>query len=160
MRIGQGYDAHRLVSGRKLVLGGVEIPHTLGLDGHSDADVLTHAIMDAILGAAALGDIGTHFPPGDFIYKDACSIELLGIVANKIDLGGYHILNLDTTIVAQQPKLGGYIKHMRGNIARALGLNSGQVSVKATTEEEMGFTGRGEGISAHAIVLIAKKDLI
>ena len=164
LRIGHGYDAHRLVAGqgRKLVLGGEEISfkelgRTFGLDGHSDADVLTHAVMDALLGALALGDIGRHFPPGDPAFKDARSIKLLEQVAGMIGERGYCLVNLDATVIAEKPKLAGYIPNIRENLAGALGVPAGQVSVKATTEEGMGFTGRMEGIAAHCVVLIQKK---
>ena len=153
-RIGHGYDAHRLVPGRKLILGGVEIEHPCGLDGHSDADVLTHAVADALLGALALGDIGAHFPPGDPAFKDADSLKLLGHVAEMIRTHGYCLSNLDATVIAQQPKLAGYIPAMRENLAQAVGAPIERVSVKATTEEGMGFTGRQEGIAAHCVVLL------
>ncbi len=154
MRIGHGYDAHKLVVGRKLILGGCEIPHTHGLLGHSDADVLTHAIMDALLGAAALGDIGGLFPDTVDNFKNANSLHLLGIVREKIAVAGLHIANIDATVIAQEPKLSPYISLMRTNIASVCGVNVGQISVKATTEEHMGFTGRLEGISAHAVCLL------
>ena len=157
LRIGHGYDAHRLVAGRKLILGGQDIPHTLGLDGHSDADVLTHAVMDALLGALALGDIGKQFPPGDPVLKGADSIQLLEQVGWMIGEWGYHLVNLDATIIAEKPKLAGYIPKMRENLAKALDASVEQVSVKATTEEGMGFTGRMEGIAAHCLVLLQKK---
>ena len=154
MRIGHGYDVHRLVVGRKLILGGVKITHTHGLQGHSDADVLTHAIIDALLGAAALGDIGSLFPDTDSKFKDADSLELLGTVCRKIYLHGYKISNIDATIIAQQPKLAPFIYQMRQNIANVCGVEVSQVNVKATTEENLGFTGRLEGISAHAVCLL------
>ena len=154
MRIGHGYDVHRLVSGRKLILGGVEIPYELGLEGHSDADVLVHAIMDALLGAAALGDIGQHFPDNDDKYLGADSIELLKAVGRLIKEQGYTVGNIDSTILCQRPKLKDYIVSMRGTIAEALGIDISQVSVKATTEEGLGFTGSGEGIAAHAVCLL------
>lgn len=154
MRIGHGYDAHKLIVGRKLILGGCEIPHTHGLLGHSDADVLTHAIMDALLGAAALGDIGILFPDTTDNFKNTNSLHLLGIVCEKIAAAGLHIDNIDTTIIAQEPKLSPYISLMRTNIASGCGVSVGQISVKATTEEHMGFTGRLEGISAHAVCLL------
>ncbi len=156
MRIGQGYDVHKLIKGRKLILGGVEIPFKKGLDGHSDADVLLHAIMDALLGAAALGDIGKLFPDTDEKYKGANSLELLGAVASVIRNSGYEIVNIDSTIIAQAPKLSPYITEMRGKISLATNLTLDQVSVKATTEEGLGFTGKGKGIAASAIVLIKK----
>ena len=152
MRIGQGYDVHRLVPGRALILGGVNIPYEKGLDGHSDADVLVHAVMDALLGAAALGDIGKLFPDTDERYRGADSIALLREV--KLHLTGYTVCNIDATIIAQRPKLAGHIDAMRQNIADALSLDVSQVSVKATTEEHLGFTGSGEGIAAHAICLL------
>ncbi len=155
MRIGHGYDVHRLVSGRKLILGGVELPFDMGLDGHSDADVLIHAIMDALLGAAALGDIGQHFPDDDDKYLGADSIMLLKEVGHIIAGHGFVIGNIDSTILCQRPKLKPYIMSMRENIAEALGMKISQVSVKATTEEGLGFTGSGEGIAAHAVCLIS-----
>ena len=154
MRIGQGYDVHRLVEGRKLILGGVEIPYEIGLLGHSDADVLTHSIMDAILGAAALGDIGKLFPDSKDEYKDADSLVLLGKVVSLIKSKGYIIENIDSTIIAQRPKLASYIDEMREKIAAACGMEADWVSVKATTEEGLGFTGSGEGIACQAICLI------
>ncbi len=154
MRIGQGYDVHRLTEGRKLIIGGVEIPYEKGLDGHSDADVLLHAIMDALLGAAALGDIGLLFPDTDEQYAGADSMKLLRKVGEVLDEKGYSICNLDATVIAQEPKLRPYIDAMRQNIAEALTIDVSQVSVKATTEEHLGFTGRKEGIAAQAIVLI------
>lgn len=154
MRIGQGYDVHRLVEGRKLILGGVEIPHTKGLLGHSDADVLVHAIMDALLGACSLGDIGKHFPDNDNEYKNADSIELLKKVCELINNNGYEIVNIDSTIIAQNPKLAPYIEKMRENIAVACSININQISVKATTEEHLGFTGQEEGISSSAVCLL------
>ncbi len=154
MRIGQGYDVHRLVKGRKLILGGVDIPHTKGLLGHSDADVLVHAIMDALLGACALGDIGKHFPDNDPEYKNADSIELLKKVCELIKSSGYEINNIDSTIIAQNPKLAPYIDKMRENIAVACSININQISVKATTEEHLGFTGQEAGISASAICFL------
>ena len=154
MRIGHGYDVHRLVSGRKLILGGVEIPYELGLEGHSDADVLVHAIMDALLGAAASGDIGKHFPDNDDKYLGADSIELLKAVGRLIKEQGYTVGNIDSTILCQRPKLKDYIVSVRGTIAEALSIDISQVSVKATTEEGLGFTGSGEGIAAHAVCLL------
>ena len=154
MRIGHGYDVHRLVSGRKLILGGVEIPYELGLEGHSDADVLVHAIMDALLGAAASGDIGQHFPDNDDKYLGADSIELLKAVGRLIKEQGYTVGNIDSTILCQRPKLKDYIVSMRGTVAEALSIDISQVSVKATTEEGLGFTGSGEGIAAHAVCLL------
>ncbi len=154
MRIGQGYDAHRLVPGRRLILGGVEVPHDRGLDGHSDADVLTHAIMDALLGAAALGDIGGLFPDSEAAYKDADSLKLLGAVCERLRAAGYEIGNIDATVIAQAPRLAPYIGAMRQNIARAAAIAPSAVSVKATTEERMGFTGEELGIAAQAAALI------
>ena len=151
MRVGMGYDVHRLVEGRKLILGGVEIPYEKGLLGHSDADVLLHAIMDALLGAAALGDIGQHFPDTDPAYKGASSIELLKRVGELLEENCYYISNIDATVIAQRPKLAGYREQMRANIAEALHLELDQVNIKATTEEGLGFTGSGEGISSQAI---------
>lgn len=156
MRIGQGYDVHRLVADRKLILGGVEIPYEKGLLGHSDADVLVHAVMDALLGAAALGDIGQHFPDSDPQYKGISSMELLKHVGRLLDEHHYVIENIDATIIAQKPKLAAYRPRMAENIASALGLKAGQVSVKATTEEGLGFTGTGEGISSQAIALLTE----
>ena len=154
MRIGHGYDVHRLVEGRKLILGGVEIPFDKGLLGHSDADVLLHAISDSLLGAAALGDIGKHFPPNDNTFKDADSRALLREVVKLLQKNGHKILNIDATFLAENPKMRPFIDKMRRNIADDLGLDISFVSVKATTEEGLGFTGSGEGISAHAVCLI------
>jgi len=156
MRIGHGYDVHRLVEGRKLILGGVEIPYEKGLLGHSDADVLVHAIMDAILGAAALGDIGRHFPDNDERFKGADSLELLKHVYKLIKEKGYKVCNIDATIIAQRPKLLNYILSMRENIAKALEIDIDCVNVKATTEEGLGFTGKEEGIAAHAVTILKK----
>lgn len=154
MRIGTGYDVHKLVEGRKLIIGGVEIPYEKGLLGHSDADVLVHAVMDALLGAAALGDIGKHFPDSDPKYKGADSLMLMREVKRILAENGYQVGNVDATIIAQTPRMSPHIDTMRRNIADALGLDVSQVSVKATTEERLGFTGRGEGISAQAVALI------
>lgn len=154
MRIGHGYDVHRFADGRELILGGVEIPYHKGLLGHSDADVLLHAVMDALLGAAALGDIGHHFPDTDPKYKDADSIKLLWDVVGFIKEAGFKVINIDSTICAQEPKLAPYIDEMRENIAVACGLRKSAVSVKATTEEGLGFTGKLEGISATAVCLL------
>lgn len=154
MRIGMGYDVHKLVENRKLILGGVEIPYEKGLLGHSDADVLVHAIMDAILGAAALGDIGKHFPDTDEKYKGADSLELLRHVGELINKENYLVGNIDATVVAQRPKLAPYIEKMRKNVADVLGIDANQVNIKATTEEGLGFTGTGEGISSNAICLL------
>lgn len=154
MRIGHGYDVHKFAENRKLILGGVEIPYELGLLGHSDADVLVHAIMDSLLGAAALGDIGKHFPDTDEKYKGADSILLLKEVCRIIDENGYKICNIDSTVIAQKPKLKDYIPQMRQIIADACNIDISCVNVKATTEEKLGFTGRLEGVSAHAVCLI------
>ena len=154
MRIGHGYDVHRLVSGRALILGGVNIPYELGVDGHSDADVLLHAVMDALLGAAALRDIGYHFPDTDMRYKGADSMELLRCVAGKLKDAGFRVSNVDVTMIAQQPKLKPYIPQMMENIANALGIGVERVNVKATTEEHLGFTGTMEGMACHAVCLL------
>ena len=154
MRVGMGYDVHRLVPERDLIIGGVKIPYEKGLLGHSDADVLLHAIMDALLGAAALGDIGKHFPDNDPAYKGADSLMLLGRVGEILSEEGYVIENIDSTIIAQKPKMAPHIEQMRKNIADTLGLDISRVNVKATTEEGLGFTGTGEGISAQAVALI------
>lgn len=154
MRIGQGYDVHKLVEGRDLILGGVTVPYELGLLGHSDADVLVHAVMDALLGAAALGDIGQHFPDTDPEYKGISSIALLERVGALLEEKGYVIENIDATVIAQRPKLAAYRPQMAENIAKALRLEVNRVSVKATTEEGLGFTGSGEGISSQAITLL------
>ena len=151
MRVGMGYDVHKLVEDRKLIIGGVDIPYEKGLLGHSDADVLLHAIMDALLGAAALGDIGKHFPDTDERYKGASSVKLLEVVGKMLDENNYIIENIDATIIAQKPKMRPYIDTMRKNIADTLGIDINQVNVKATTEEGLGFTGSGEGISSQAI---------
>ena len=157
MRIGHGYDVHRLVEGRKLIIGGVDIPYEKGLLGHSDADVLAHAIMDALLGAAALGDIGKLFPDNDPAYEGADSMKLLARVAEVLDEKGYAIGNIDATVIAQKPKLAPYIEQMRRRMAEVCGIDMEQLSVKATTEEKLGFTGSGEGIAAHAVCLIERK---
>ena len=154
MRVGMGYDVQRLTEGRKLILGGVEIPYEKGLLGHSDADVLVHAIMDALLGAAALGDIGKHFPDTDPAYKGISSISLLEHVGTLLEDHHYVIENIDATVIAQRPKLLSYMPEMVKNVAKALGIEPGQVNIKATTEEGLGFTGSGEGISAQAICLL------
>lgn len=154
MRVGFGYDVHRLIEGRPLVLGGVTIAHPVGLDGHSDADVLLHAITDAILGAAALGDIGSHFPDTDPAFKGADSMELLREVISRVAEDGFRIVNIDATVAAQVPKLRPFIDDMRRNIASATGLDVGAVSVKATTTERLGFVGQQEGMSAYAVCLI------
>ena len=156
MRIGHGYDVHRFAENRRLILGGVEIPFEYGLLGHSDADVLLHAISDALLGAAALGDIGKLFPDTDDRFLGADSLLLLAEVVRVLEKNGYHIVNIDSTVIAQKPKLRGYIGTMRQNIAEACKIDISQVSVKATTEEKLGFTGRLEGISAHSVCLIDK----
>ena len=156
MRIGHGYDVHRLVEGRALILGGVTIPYEKGLLGHSDADVLLHAVTDALLGAAGLGDIGRHFPDTDPTYKGADSLKLLAQVGEKLRSAGYGVGNIDVTMIAQRPRLKDYIPQMEENIASALGIAAAQVNVKATTEEKLGFTGTGEGMSCHAVCLIDK----
>lgn len=155
-RFGMGYDVHQLVKDRRLFLGGVEVPHTLGLLGHSDADVLLHAVADALLGAAALGDIGRHFPDTDARYEGISSLVLLAQVAKLLQEHGYQVGNVDATIVAQRPKLASYIPKMNENIARTLGISVDQVNVKATTEEKLGFTGTEQGISAYAVAGIEK----
>ncbi len=154
MRIGHGYDVHRLVPGRPLVLGGVTIPYELGLDGHSDADVLVHAVMDALLGAAGLGDIGRHFPDTDSAYKGADSMVLLAVVAEKIASAGYYVENVDVTMIAQRPKLKDHIPHMQKGISRVLGIQENAMNIKATTEEHLGFTGDGSGMACHAVCLL------
>ena len=156
LRIGHGYDVHRLLRGRKLIIGGVDIPFEAGLDGHSDADVLLHAIADALLGAAALGDIGKHFPDTDPEFLNADSLVLLKKVAELIKNEGYSVSNIDSTVIAQRPKLSGYIDQMRLNIAGAVGADISCISVKATTEENLGFTGQGLAIASHAVCLIEK----
>lgn len=159
MRIGHGYDVHRLVNGRKLILGGVDIPWHFGLEGHSDADVLLHAVTDALLGAAALGDIGKHFPDTDPKYKGISSLLLLDIAWQKINAMGYELSNLDVTVIAQKPKLATHIPAMIHNIAQTLQVSPNQVNIKATTEEHLGFTGREEGIAAHAVCILKKTGL-
>lgn len=154
MRIGHGYDVHRLVEGRPLILGGVTVPHEKGLLGHSDADVLAHAVSDALLGAAALGDIGSHFPDTDPAFKGADSLKLLSSVCEKLTAATYRIENIDATILAQRPKLRPYIDTMRENLASACGISISQINVKATTEEKLGFTGAEEGMAAHAVCLL------
>ena len=157
MRIGEGYDVHRLVAGRKLIIGGVELEYEKGLDGHSDADVLVHAIMDSLLGAAVLGDIGKLFPDNDPSYKGADSLILLSHVVERLDREGYRIVNIDSTVIAQAPKLAPHIEKMRENIAKFAQIQVSQISVKATTEERLGFSGRGEGIASRAVCLIENK---
>lgn len=157
MRIGTGYDVHGLITGRKLIIGGVTIPFEMGLDGHSDADVLTHAIMDSLLGAMALGDIGAHFPPDDMSYYGIDSMILLDKVAKLIDESGYKVANIDSVIIAQLPKMAPYIQTMRENIARVLGVDISQIGVKATTTEWLGFEGRSEGIASSAVALLLNK---
>lgn len=159
MRIGEGYDVHRLVPGRKLILGGVEIPYELGLDGHSDADVLAHAVADALLGAAALGDIGEWFPDNDDRFLGADSLQLLATVGNELRKRGYTISNIDATVIAQRPKLAALKRTMAENLAAALQLDPNRVNVKATTEEHLGFTGRGEGIAAKAVCLLEEQNM-
>ena len=154
MRIGHGYDVHKLVEGRDLILGGVKIEHTLGLLGHSDADVLLHAVSDALLGAAGLGDIGKHFPDTDPQYKGADSLKLLEIVAQRVQEAGYRVSNIDVTMIAQRPKLRPHIEQMERNIASAVGIDESRVNVKATTEERLGFTGEELGMSCHAVCLL------
>lgn len=154
MRIGHGYDAHRFAAGRRLIIGGAGIPYASGLDGHSDADVLTHAVMDALLGAACMRDIGTIFPDTDPAYKNADSIKLLGKVCGIVQAAGFSICNIDATVIAQKPKLRPYVTKMRENLASACKIEIGRVNVKATTEEGMGFTGALEGICAHAVCLL------
>jgi len=154
MRAGTGFDAHPLVAGRKLVLGGIEIPFDRGLDGWSDADVLTHAVIDSLLGAAALGDIGSHFPPGDPQYKDVSSLSLLRKAKEKLSQDGWRIVNVDATIVAESPRLREYIDPMREKLSEALGIDAGQVSVKASTANGLGMVGRGEGMMAYAAAMI------
>ena len=154
MRIGHGYDVHRLVEGRDLILGGVKIDYEKGLDGHSDADVLLHAVSDALLGAAGLGDIGRHFPDTDPQYKGADSLKLLQIVGRTVAAAGYRVGNIDVTMIAQRPKLKDHIPQMERNIAAALEMDAGRINVKATTEEKLGFTGTGEGMACHAVCLL------
>ena len=157
MRIGHGYDVHRLAAGRRLVLGGVEIPWELGLDGHSDADVLTHAVMDALLGAAALGDIGRHFPDSDPAYAGISSLRLLARVAELLAAAGWAVGNIDATIIAQRPKLAAYLPQMAERLAAVLAIPAASVNVKATTEEGLGFTGAGQGIAAHVVCLLVER---
>jgi len=154
VRVGHGYDVHRLVEGRRLMLGGVAVPFTQGLDGHSDADVLLHAVCDALLGALALGDIGVHFPDHDFRFKDISSLELLSRVVRMVEEKGYTVGNIDVTLIAEQPKVAAYTGKMRATIAKTAGIATERVSIKATTAEGMGYIGRGEGIAAHAVVLL------
>jgi 2-C-methyl-D-erythritol 2,4-cyclodiphosphate synthase len=159
LRIGIGYDIHPLVKQRRLVLGGVEIPHNRGLDGWSDADVLTHAIIDALLGAAALGDIGSHFPPGEAEYKDIFSIVLLKEVKDKLASEGWQISNIDATVITEQPKLAGFINQIRGSLSQALGIETGQISVKASTSAKLSCTGKGKGVEARAVALIISNSI-
>ena len=154
MRIGHGYDVHRLVPERALILGGVQIPYEKGLLGHSDADVLTHAVMDALLGAAGMGDIGRHFPDTDLQYKGISSLKLLSCVAEKLDAAGYRVGNIDVTVIAQAPKLKDHIPQMQANLAGILGVETDRVNVKATTEERLGFTGDGSGIACHSVCIL------
>ena len=156
MRIGHGYDVHRLVEGRKLILGGVDVPYEKGLLGHSDADVLVHAVMDALLGAAGLGDIGRHFPDSDPAYAGADSLKLMDHVMELLNIHGWKVGNVDATILAQRPKLAPYIPAMRENLAARMKVEVGQINVKATTEEKLGFTGSGDGMAAHAVCLLEK----
>ena len=155
-RVGHGYDVHKLVEGRAFILGGVDIPFEKGLLGHSDADVLVHAIMDALLGGAALGDIGRHFPDSSDEFRGISSLKLLSKVKELLENKGFFVVNIDATIVLQKPKIASYIAEMETNISKTLGLDEGRVNVKATTEEHLGFTGRGEGVSAHAVVMLKK----
>ena len=157
MRIGHGYDVHRLAEGRKLILGGVEVPFEKGLDGHSDADVLTHAVMDALLGAAALGDIGQLFPDSDDAFLNISSLTLLSRVRGALTRAGYRVVNIDATLIAQAPKVGPYRTQMQENMAAALGIDVDRVNVKATTEEHLGFTGDGSGMAAHAVALVERR---
>jgi 2-C-methyl-D-erythritol 2,4-cyclodiphosphate synthase len=157
MRVGLGYDIHRLVPGRRLILGGVEIPSPLGLEGHSDADVVLHAVMDALLGACALGDIGSHFPPGDERFRDASSLDLLADVRELLRHAAFEIVNVDVVVVAERPRIGPHVEEMRGRMAAALGIGRGDVSVKATTNEGVGPEGRGEAINAQAIALVRRQ---
>ena len=156
LRVGHGYDVHRLAAGRKLILGGVEIPYEKGLDGHSDADVLTHAVMDALLGACGLGDIGRHFPDSDERYRGISSLLLLDHVAALLRQQGYGVVNVDVTLIAQAPKVGPYRQQMVDNLASHMGVSPEQINVKATTEEHLGFTGNGEGMACHAVALVEK----
>ncbi len=158
MRIGQGYDVHRLVQDRELILGGVHVPFELGLLGHSDADVLTHAVMDALLGAAGLGDIGQHFPDDDPAYEGADSLALLNSVSDMINEAGWQVGNVDATLIAQRPKLSPYLPEMKENISRAMGVPASAVNLKATTEEKLGFTGSGQGMAAQAVALLTEID--
>jgi 2-C-methyl-D-erythritol 2,4-cyclodiphosphate synthase len=156
MRVGHGYDVHALVPGRRLILGGVDIPHSQGLLGHSDADALLHAITDAILGAAGLGDIGTLFPDTDAAFKDADSKELLRQAVARVAAAGWHVVNVDSTVVAQRPKIAPHVAAMRQNIAQCVGVEAGSVNVKGKTTEHLGFVGRGEGVAAYAVVLVSR----
>ncbi|MBI3091250.1 MAG: 2-C-methyl-D-erythritol 2,4-cyclodiphosphate synthase [Candidatus Tectomicrobia bacterium] len=158
MRVGVGYDAHRLVADRPLILGGVRIPYHVGLEGFSDADVLSHAVCDALLGAAALGDLGTHFPSSDEAWRGTCSLDLLRRVAAMLEPAGWRLLNLDAVIIAQAPKLAPYTAAMRRNVAEALGVALGQVGIKATSTDGLGFTGSGEGMAAHAVALLQARE--
>ncbi len=158
MRVGMGYDTHRLVQGRPLMLGGVRLEHPLGLEGHSDADVLLHAMMDAILGAAGLPDIGFHFPPGDDRFRNAASLGLLKTVRSLVERAGWQVINVDSTVLAERPKLAPYLAAMKKVIGEALGISEGQIGIKATTNEGLGFVGRGEGIAAMAVALLARQD--
>ncbi len=158
MRVGMGYDTHRLVVGRPLVLGGVRMDHTRGLEGFSDADALLHAIMDAMLGGAGLDDIGHHFPPGDERFRNASSLKLLGVVRSLVEQAGWLVVNVDSTVLAERPKLAPYVPAMKRAIGEVLGVSEGQVGIKATTNEGLGFVGRGEGIAAMAVVLLARQE--
>ncbi len=158
MRVGMGYDTHRLVQGRPLMLGGVRLEHPLGLEGHSDADALLHAMMDAILGAAGLPDIGHHFPPGDERFRNAASLDLLKTVRSLVQQAGWEVVNVDSTVLAERPKLAPYLVEMKRAIGDALGISEGQIGIKATTNEGLGFVGRGEGIAAMAVALLARQE--
>lgn len=158
MRVGMGYDAHRLVEGRPLILGGVKIEHARGLEGYSDADALLHAVMDAMLGAAGLADIGHHFPPGDERFRDASSLKLLATVRSLVEQAGWRVVNIDATVLAEQPRLAPHLPTMKTAVGAALGISEGQVGIKATTNEGLGFVGRGEGIAAMAVALLARQE--
>ena len=155
-RVGHGYDVHKLVEGRRLILGGVDVPFERGLLGHSDADVLVHAIMDALLGGAALGDIGRHFPDSSDEFRGISSLELLARVRDLIEKEGFSVVNIDATIILQKPKIAHFVAEMKTNISKILDIDEGRVNIKATTEEHLGFTGRGEGVSAHAVAMLSK----
>lgn len=158
IRVGMGYDVHRLVDRRPLVLGGVRIEHSRGLEGYSDADALLHAVMDAMLGAAGLADIGHHFPPGDARFLNASSLKLLALVCSMVEQAGWRVVNVDSTVLAEEPKLAPHLSRMKRSIAEVVGVTDGQIGIKATTNEGLGFVGRGEGIAAMAVVLLARQD--